>query len=153
MCPTRLANTGKASYAFLFLPVHITLALWAFWMMVSGANGWAQGSSFPDFDWTNMEVTTVSKEEPRPSRAQFNLAQYREFDTALHRVGRWPSGSVPKCNPRNTRRGWRVAERMEVSVGGQNRLDPRDREFNGWARSLESAQHKRSGFGGLPLRV
>ena len=100
-----------------------------------------------------MGLTTVLKKRPRLSWAQFNLAHCIEFDTALHRVRRWPSGSVPKYTPLHTRRGWRVAERMEVSVGGQNFLAPRHLELNGWARSLESAQHKRSGFRGLPYRV
>lgn len=62
-------------------------------------------------------------------RSQWNLSRKFEFDQSLYSVGPLVAQSVPAYTRLDVRVGWRLAERIEVSVVGQNLFSPRHLEF------------------------
>jgi iron complex outermembrane receptor protein len=68
-----------------------------------------------------------------------------EWDVSLYRVGSLPAHGVPAYVRLDTRLGWRLSERGEISLVGQNLLRGRHIEFDppGGA-SIETTQVKRS---------
>jgi len=61
-------------------------------------------------------------------RSFVNLGRHLDWDTSLYFVGELTNGPVPAYTRVDTRLGWRVGERLELSVAGQNLLTPRHPE-------------------------
>jgi outer membrane receptor for monomeric catechols len=66
-------------------------------------------------------------------------------------VDRLPNQKVPSYARLDARLGWRLAESVELSVAGQNLLDPCHFEF-GPAYMLNPTQAKRSVYGRITWR-
>jgi iron complex outermembrane receptor protein len=79
-------------------------------------------------------------------RSYLNLPRNWEWDTSLYSVGRLPSIGVPAYVRLDTRLGWRLSERAEISLVGQNLLRARHPEFGSLIGTIETAQIKRSGY-------
>lgn len=86
-------------------------------------------------DASSRDATSVHEGEgvaPRNQlqvQSKLNLRRRLEFDTALYRVGYLAEGKIPAYLRLDARLGWHIAERLEVSLVGQNLLDPRHPEF------------------------
>ena len=84
---------------------------------------------------TSQDFSTVEETEggsPRNAfqfRSQMNLPHNLEFDNAVYFMGRLPGPQVPSYTRVDSRFGWQPTERLDISVGGQNLLDPRHFEF------------------------
>jgi iron complex outermembrane receptor protein len=63
-------------------------------------------------------------------RSYYNLPHKFELDAGLYRVSALPSQAVPAYTRLDLRLGWRPAESIEFSVGGQNLLHKGHEEFN-----------------------
>ena len=99
--------------------------------------------------------TTSEAAEGANPRHQFQLHSYlklsRSFDLdlSLYHVSRLMSQQVPRYTRVDARLGWRVGERVELSVGLQNLLDGRHLEFAGLDAAVLISQSKRSAYGKL----
>lgn len=62
-------------------------------------------------------------------RSTYSAAERQEFELALRRVASLPQASVPAYTALDARYGWRVTRHLELSVTGQNLLDPGHAEF------------------------
>lgn len=107
---------------------------------------------------TSRDSSTISQTDGGAPRnqfqlhSQFDLPHHFEFDTAVYRVGRLATGKIPAYTRLDARLGWRVAERMELSIVGQNLLDPRHQEFNAQVQSFVTTQPERSVYGQMTWR-
>lgn len=75
-----------------------------------------------------------------------------ELDTSLYHVSRLVAGKVPGYTRLDVRFGWQVAERLEISAGGQNLLDDRHLEFAASGTGAIPSQVKRSAYGRITWR-
>jgi iron complex outermembrane receptor protein len=75
-------------------------------------------------------------------RSSMNLGRDVSFDADLRYVGALPNPPVPDYAELNLRLGWRVTDRLEVAVSGQNLLHDKHLEYT----SLTSDLIKRSFF-------
>ncbi len=66
-----------------------------------------------------------------------------EFDTSLSYVSRLAELRVPRYTRLDSRVGWRATESLEISVVGQNLLDPRRFEFGSAGQGVNATQVKR----------
>jgi iron complex outermembrane receptor protein len=107
---------------------------------------------------TSLDTLSVSEAEggtPRNQfqvRSQLDLPHGWEFDTAVYRVGRLAAGGVPAYTRLDARLGWRIAERMELSLAAQNLLGPRHPEFFAYTQTYLSSQPARSVYGSFTWR-
>ncbi len=84
-------------------------------------------------------------------RSLLNLPHNFDLDCAFHHVGTLPAEGVSSYNRLDTRIGWRVGERTEFSIVGQNLLTPRHSESND-EDQLTHTQIKRSVYGKITWR-
>jgi len=75
-----------------------------------------------------------------------NLPRSWEWDTHAYSVGRLPSFGVPAYVRVDTRVGWRLSERAEISLVGQNLCRGRHTEFGSLGASIQTTQVERSGY-------
>jgi iron complex outermembrane receptor protein len=68
------------------------------------------------------------------------------WDASGYFVGRLPAQFVASYTRLDTQLTWRLAERVELSVVGQNLLTDHHVEFNDQLQSINSSQVKRSAF-------
>jgi iron complex outermembrane receptor protein len=100
----------------------------------------------------SLDFTTAAESEgssPRHAyqlRSQLNLPHNLEFDNAAYYTGRLPGPDLPGYARVDSRLGWKPAERLEISVGVQNLLDPRHFEF-GSGGLISATQVGRSVYG------
>jgi iron complex outermembrane receptor protein len=80
-----------------------------------------------------------------------NLLRKLEFDNAVYYAGRLPGPRIPSYVRVDTRLGWRPAERLDLSVGVQNLLDPRHFEF-GPGDLVNATQVGRNAYGKFTWR-
>jgi iron complex outermembrane receptor protein len=66
------------------------------------------------------------------------------WDTNIYFVDRLPAQQVASYTRLDTRFSWRVVQRLELSVVGQNLLKPLHLESNDLVTSVEPSQIKRS---------
>jgi iron complex outermembrane receptor protein len=89
-----------------------------------------------------------------------NLPWKLELDAALSRAGRVVHANgftqqavIPAHTRADVRLGWRPSPRWELSVSGQNLLDPRHPEFHAFDTYVApGAQVRRSVYGRLAWR-
>jgi iron complex outermembrane receptor protein len=70
-----------------------------------------------------------------------------ELDASLYHVSQLTHSQVPSYARLDLRFGWRIAEGVEISAGGQNLLDGRHEEFAGSDAAILTTQVKRSAYG------
>lgn len=126
-----------------------------FWALQAGYAWFVPSLRLEPSSRAVADVAAVQNESPRNQfqfRSALSLPRHFEFDTGAYRVGRLATGAVPAYTRLDVRLGWRVAERMELSVAGQNLLDARHVEFSGSTQEFETTQIKRSVYGSLTFR-
>lgn len=102
----------------------------------------------------SADITSETAEGNNP-RHQFQLHSYLklsrglDLDLSLYHVSRLLNQQVPRYTRVDARLGWRVGERVELSVGLQNLLDGRHREFAGADAAVLISQSKRGAYGKL----
>lgn len=109
------------------------------------------------YTWLNMDLyhvvtgsagaaqtTGSSPQHQFQLRSYLSLPRSWEWDTFVYGVGRLPSLGVPAYLRLDTRLGWRLSERGEISLVGQNLLRGRHTEFGSLGASIETTQVKRS---------
>ena len=85
-------------------------------------------------------------------RSYLNLPQNIHLDTMLYFVGGLSTFSVPAYTRLDSRIAWRPAERLELSVIGQNLLQPSHLEFTSANQGILATQVKRSFYGKVTWR-
>lgn len=126
-----------------------------FWTLAGGYAWFVPSLKLEPTSHDTISVSEAEGEAPRNQfqvRSQLNLPHRLEFDTAIYQVGRLAFGNVPGYTRLDARLGWHVAERTELSIVGQNLLDPQHPEFVAQTQSLASTQPKRSVFGEITWR-
>jgi iron complex outermembrane receptor protein len=89
---------------------------------------------------------------------QFQLHSYLrlprnfELDASLYHTSQLPYSRVPSYARLDVRFGWRIAEGIEISAGGQNLIDSRHTEFAGSDAAIVTTQVKRSAYGKITWR-
>jgi hypothetical protein len=79
-------------------------------------------------------------------RSHVDLSSKLAWDTNAYFVGRLPAQSVPSYTRLDSQLTWRLAERVQLSVTGQNLLRDHHVEFNDQFQSVNSSQFKRSAY-------
>jgi iron complex outermembrane receptor protein len=85
-------------------------------------------------------------------RSYLDLPSGWELDTALNYVDELPDLRVEDYVRLDVRLGWHVSEQVELSVVGQNLLEPNHQEFNAFAGGINTALVPRSVYGKVTLR-
>jgi iron complex outermembrane recepter protein len=80
-------------------------------------------------------------------RSHLELSSSLAWDANAYFVGRLPAQFVSSYTRLDTQLTWHLAERMELSLVGQNLLRDHHVEFNDQFQSVNSAQIKRSAYG------
>jgi iron complex outermembrane receptor protein len=75
-----------------------------------------------------------------------------ELDTALNYVDELPDLGIEDYVRLDVRLGWHASEQVELSVVGQNLLEPNHQEFLGFAGGFQPALVPRSIYGKVTLR-
>jgi iron complex outermembrane receptor protein len=99
-------------------------------------------------------VELESGYSPRRSyqvRSFVNLWRSVEWDQTLGYTGRLAAGDVPGYMRLDSRVGWKIGEFVEVSITGQNLLQPRHAEFPD-IQLIDSMLEQRSVFGKITWR-
>jgi iron complex outermembrane receptor protein len=76
-------------------------------------------------------------------RSTLDITPRHQFDVALRHVGALPSPAVPAYTALDARLGWKVSRKLELSLIGQNLLDPRHPE---WGVPTNRAELQRAVF-------
>jgi iron complex outermembrane receptor protein len=101
---------------------------------------------------TSLDVVSVADAQgsnPRHQaqlRSHFEMSRGFAWDANGYFVGRLPAQFVASYTRLDTQLTWRLAERVELSVVGQNLLTDHHVEFNDQLQSINSSQVKRSAF-------
>jgi iron complex outermembrane recepter protein len=83
-------------------------------------------------------------------QSQFNLPKRLEFDPTYRYVSSLPALSIPAYGTADLHIGWRATQHLELSVTGENLLQPRHAEFS---ESVgPPVEIERSGFAKITLR-
>jgi len=92
------------------------------------------------YSWLSLDLDAfpvpgaISALDSSPSsrwqiRSELNLPRRTAWDSALYFVGAIPDQNVAAYARLDTRLGWRASPWLELSISGQNLLDPRHPEF------------------------
>jgi iron complex outermembrane recepter protein len=101
---------------------------------------------------TSLDVTSVADAQgssPRHQaqlRSHFELSSNFAWDTNAYFVGRLPAQLIASYTRVDTQFTWRLAERVQLSLVGQNLLTDHHVEFSDQLQSVNSSQVKRSAF-------
>jgi iron complex outermembrane recepter protein len=79
-------------------------------------------------------------------RSHFELSSNFAWDTNAYFVGRLPAQLIASYTRVDTQFTWRLAERVQLSLVGQNLLTDHHVEFSDQLQSVNSSQVKRSAF-------
>ncbi len=107
----------KGSYSYLHLAVHIKQGLTDPLGVVSSDNG-------------------SSPHHQVQMQSLFNLPKKLELDVSFRYVSSLPAQTVDAYQIADIRFGWRPTKNWELSVSGQNLLQPRHAEFGGDANTI-----------------
>ena len=83
-------------------------------------------------------------------RSAFDIGAHHEFDLMLREVGALPNPAVPAYTAVDARWGWHINRDLELSLVGQNLLDPHHPE---WGSVATRAVFGRSAFVKLQWRI
>jgi len=100
---------------------------------------------------SGLDITHADTEGSNPSRqaqlrSHFEFTRSLAWDASGYFVGRLPAQFVASYTRLDTQLTWRLAERLELSMVGQNLLSDHHTEFNDLIQSVNSSQLKRSAF-------
>jgi iron complex outermembrane receptor protein len=101
---------------------------------------------------TSLDVTSVADAQgssPRHQaqlRSHFELSSNFAWDANAYFVGRLPAQLIASYTRVDTQFTWRLAERVQLSLVGQNLLTDHHVEFSDQLQSVNSSQVKRSAF-------
>ena len=101
---------------------------------------------------TSLDTTSVADVQgsnPRHQaqlRSHFELSRGLAWDSSAYFVDRLPAQFVASYTRLDTQLTWRLAERTEFSIVGQNLLSDHHAEFNDELQSVSSSWVKRSAF-------
>jgi len=84
-------------------------------------------------------------------RSLVNLRRHVDWDTSVYFVSALSNGPIPAYTRVDTRLGWRAGEFLELSITGQNLIQPRHVEFAD-AYTLRPTQIERSVLGRITWR-
>ena len=118
------------------------------------------------FTWFELDLfLDPASQSPRSTLANGNSPQFQvnvrsyldlpggwELDTALNYVDELPDLGVEDYVRLDVRLGWHVSEQVELSVVGQNLLEPNHQEFDAFAGGINTALVPRSVYGKVTLR-
>ena len=85
-------------------------------------------------------------------RSYLDLPGGWELDAALNYVDELPDLGIEEYVRLDLRLGWHTSEHVELSVTGQNLLEPNHQEFNAFAGGVQPALVPRSVYGKVTLR-
>ena len=106
-------------------------------------------------DPTSLDtVSVVDTEGSNPDhqaqlRSHVELPRGFSWDVNAYFVDSLPVQPVPSYTRLDTQVGWRLAERVELNLVGQNLLQDHHEEFNDFLQSVNSSQAKRSAYAKL----
>jgi iron complex outermembrane recepter protein len=103
---------------------------------------------------TNVLLDTTRGQNPTNQfnlRSEWNVTRRWQFDTSAYYVAKLPALNIPQYVRLDARLGWRTAENVEFSLGGQNLLTPHHREFIPEAL-LQGTEIDRSFYGRIGWR-
>jgi iron complex outermembrane recepter protein len=101
---------------------------------------------------SSLDTTSVADTQGSNPKHQAQLRSHFEFarnfawDVNGYFVGRLPAQLIASYTRFDTQFTWRLAERLELSIVGQNLLTDHHTEFNDQFQSVNSSQVKRSAF-------
>ena len=120
------------------------------WWKVSPGYAWLKMNLHTEpgsLDTNSPQAVGMSPRHQFQIRSRIDLPQHFEFDSGLYYVGRLSALGVSNHARVDARLGWRPARSWELSVVGQNLLEPRHLEFVDYNGVLQSTQIPRSVFG------
>jgi iron complex outermembrane receptor protein len=97
-------------------------------------------------DQLSRDLLLDSPQHSFQVRSTVNLGRGLEWGQTLYWVARLPDGGTPNHARLDTRLAWRLGERIEISLVGQNLLRPRFLEYSDTFQ-IAGAQVQRSVFG------
>jgi iron complex outermembrane receptor protein len=106
-------------------------------------------------DPTSLDTVSVANTEGSNPDHQAQLRSHVElprgfsWDANAYFVGSLPVQPVPSYTRLDTQVGWRLAERVELNLVGQNLLQDHHEEFSDFLQSVNSSQAKRSAYAKL----
>ena len=104
---------------------------------------------------TSLDSTSVSDTQGSTPDHQAQLRSHMElsrgfsWDANAYFVERLPAQFVPSYTRLDTQLSWRLAERIELNLVGQNLLRDHHEEFNDLLQSVNSSLAKRSAYAKL----
>ena len=122
----------------------------ASWWKVSPGYAWLKMNLHADpgsLDTDSPQTVGCSPRHQFQVRSRLDLPRHFELDSNLYYVGQLSILSVPDHTRVDARLGWRPTRSWELSVVGQNLLQPRHLEFNDFGATLHSTLIQRSVFG------
>ncbi len=106
-------------------------------------------------DPTSLDTRTVADTEGSTPdhqaqlRSHIELARGFSWDANAYFVERLPAQLIPSYTRLDTQVSWRLGERIELNLVGQNLLRDHHEEFNDLLQSVNSSQAKRSAYAKL----
>ena len=103
-------------------------------------------------DAASLDTVSVANTEGSSPNHQAQLRSHVElprgfsWDANAYFVGPLPVQPVPSYTRLDTQVSWRLAERIELNLVGQNLLQDHHEEFNNFLQSVNSSQVKRSAY-------
>jgi iron complex outermembrane recepter protein len=103
-------------------------------------------------DATSLDTLSVANTEGSNPNHQAQLRSHVElprgfsWDANAYFVDSLPVQPVPSYTRLDTQVGWRLAERVELNLVGQNLLQDHHGEFNDFLQSVNSSLVKRSAY-------
>jgi len=103
-------------------------------------------------DATSLDTTSVRETEGSSPNHQVQLRSHMElwrrasWDANAYFVDNLPAQLIPSYTRLDTQVSWRLAERIELNLVGQNLLQDNHEEFNSFLQSVNSSQAKRSAY-------
>ncbi len=125
-----------------------------FWR-IKAAFTWFELDLF--LDPASQDTTSTAANGASP-QFQFNLRSYLdmpydlELDAVLNYVDELPDLSIEDYVRLDLRLGWHASQNVELSVTGQNLLEPHHQEFNAFIGGIDLALVPRSVYGKVTLR-
>ena len=126
-----------------------------FWTLQGGYTWFVSSIRLNPSSLDTLTAAEINNEAPRNQfqiRSYLDLPHRFTLDTSLYRVGRLATGSIPAYTRVDIRLGWRPNKWTELSVVGQNLLDPRHPEFQNLFQTVVTTQVQRSVYGKVTWR-